>query len=296
MEERKEAPTHMQSRIWLEEPEAANPFAARSSHCHGYDVFGDMLGRAGWAEMIYLLFRGEAPTAPQAAAMDVLAVALANPGPRDASVHAAMCGGVGGSPAAASLIAALAVGAGSLGGSREILLAMETWSECGTDLEAWNRRLARPVSEPISVWPAMEHPPGFDPHGIGTPTPVKQLLEHLARALTTGESASETSANPASHAANEAKAAKPVKTAWLKANLQSLETLAGRPLSMAGAAAAGFADLGFSPQEGEMLYLMLRLPGAAAHALEQSAYGHKRFPFYKMELQDGPTQRGGKAA
>jgi citrate synthase len=45
-----------------------------------------------------------------------------------------------------------------------------------------------------------------------------------------------------------------------------------------------------------MLYLMLRLPGAAAHALEQSAYGHKRFPFYKMELQDGPTEREEKAA
>jgi hypothetical protein len=90
---------------------------------------------------------------------------------------------VGGSPAAASLIAALAVGAGSLGGSREILLAMEAWSECGTDLEAWNRRLTRPVSEPMSVWPEADHPPGFDPHGIGTSTPVKQLLKHLARAL-----------------------------------------------------------------------------------------------------------------
>lgn len=274
---------HMQSRIWREEPEAANPFAARSAHCHGYDVFGDMLGRAGWADMVYLLFRGEAPTAPQAAAMDMLAVALANPGPRDASVHAAMCGGVGGSPAAASLIAALAVGAGSLGGSREILLAMEAWSECGTDIDAWNRRLTRPGPEPISVWPAADHPPGFDPHGIGTTLPVKQLLEHLARALTTGNSSSETSVNPA---------ATTVKTAWLRANLQSLETLTGLPLSLSGAAAAAFADLGFSPQEGEMLYLMLRLPGAAAHALEQSAYGHKRFPFYKMELQDGPAQRG----
>ena len=88
-----ESKAHMLSRIWLEEPEEANAFAARSAHCHGYDVFGDMLGHARWADMIYLLFRGEAPTAPQAAAMDLLAVALANPGPRDASVHAAMCGG-----------------------------------------------------------------------------------------------------------------------------------------------------------------------------------------------------------
>ena len=50
-----------------------------------------------------------------------LALALANPGPRDPMVHAAMCGGVGGSHAAASLIAALAVGAGQSGGAREVL-------------------------------------------------------------------------------------------------------------------------------------------------------------------------------
>ena len=37
----------MQSRIWLEEPEHDNPFAARASYCHGYDVYGEMLGRAG---------------------------------------------------------------------------------------------------------------------------------------------------------------------------------------------------------------------------------------------------------
>lgn len=29
-----------------------------------------------------------------------------------------------------------------------------------------------------------------------------------------------------------------------------------------------------------MLYLLLRLPGAAVHALEQKRYGFKRFPFF----------------
>ena len=92
---------YMQSRIWLEEPEPNNAFATRAAFCHGYDVYGEMLGNAGWVDMIYLLFKGEAPTRAQAAALEILAVALANPGPRDASVHAAMCAGVGGSPAAA---------------------------------------------------------------------------------------------------------------------------------------------------------------------------------------------------
>src|SRR5690242_8530481 len=118
---------YMQSRIWLEEPEPDNPFAARAAYCHGYDVYGEMLGRSGWADMFFLLFRGEAPTRTQRSMLEILAVALANPGPRDASVHAAMCGSVGGSAAAASLMAALAVGAGSSGGAREIALVLEAW-------------------------------------------------------------------------------------------------------------------------------------------------------------------------
>ena len=273
-------PTHMQSRIWMEEPETDNPFAARAAYCHGYDVFGAMLGKAGWADMVFLLFRGEAPTRPQAAALEILAVALANPGPRDASVQAAMCGGVGGSPAAASLMAALAVGAGSLGGSREILLAMEAWSASGRNLGAWKDHWAHFRHSPLSaaqgdssvipsvtVWPGAEHPAGFDPHGISTATPVKQVLDRLA------------AAEPGSRAA------------WLSANLGGMEAAAGLPLAMTGAAAAAFMDLGFTPEAGEMLYLLMRLPGAAAHALEQGGYGHKKFPFYRMELQDGPETK-----
>lgn len=265
-----ENPSYMRSRIWLEEPEPGDAFTVRAAYCHGYDVYGEMLGKSGWADMVFLLFRGESPTPSQAAALEILAVALANPGPRDASVHAAMCGGVGGSPAAASLIAALAVGAGSMGGSREIVLAMEAWSACGRDIEAWRNhweRRAAPATEPIGIWPPAEHPAGFAPHGAGSATPVKQVLVHLA-ALDSDS-----------------------RSAWLFANLPGMEKAAGHPVSLVGAAAAAFVDLGFPPDQGEMLFLLLRLPGAAAHALEQGGFGHKRFPFYRMELQaasDGP--------
>src|SRR6187551_187717 len=132
-----EKPSYIESRIWLEEPEPSNAFACRAAYCHGYDVYGEMLGNAGWADMLYLLFKGEAPAPAQTAALEILAVALANPGPRDASVQAAMCAGVGGSPAAAALTAALAVGAGGAGGAREVLRAMQDWATCGRALDAW---------------------------------------------------------------------------------------------------------------------------------------------------------------
>jgi len=249
------------TRIWREEPELDNAFATRAAFCRGYDVYGEMLGRARWVEMLYLLFREEAPTAAQANLLEALAVALANPGPRDASVHAAMCGGVCGSTAASSLMAALGVGAGQLAGGHEVFLAMQGWAECGSDLDAWQKRLAGLEAIPGSIWPAPEHPPGFDPHGVSTASTVKQTLACLA-GFSVGTHLS-----------------------WLQKNLADMEAAAGCPLALSGVAAAAFSDLGFSPEQGEMLHLLLRLPGAAAHALEQTSIGYKKFPFGFVELE-----------
>lgn len=253
------------TKIWREEAEPDNPFAAKAAYCHGYDVFGEMLGAARWADMLYLLLRGEAPSAQQVAVLEMLAVALANPGPRDPSIHAAMCGGACGSTAAASLIAALGVGAGRYGGARDVFEAIDIWQAAGTDLAAWLAAAQAPAAEPIDIWPPREHPPGFDPHGVSTPTPVRQLLDKLQQLSPT-----------------------PCLT-WLVAQRPALEAAFGLPLALTGVAAAALADLGFSAKQGEMLYLLLRLPGAAAHALEQQDYGFKQFPFYPVELADDPA-------
>jgi citrate synthase len=253
------------TRIWQEEAEPDNAFAALSCHCHGYDVYGDLLIHASWIEYLFLLFRGEAPSTKQAKLLEGLAIALANPGPRDAAVHAAMCGGIGGSTSASCLMAALAVGAGASGGAREVRLAMEDWLACGTDLALWQKRLAvKPVADPADLWPAPGHPPGFDPYGVRCTTPVLQTLAHLS-SMDYGMS-----------------------LAWLHVNRLSLESAAGLPLAMSGVAAAALLDLGFSPAQGEMLFLLLRLPGTAVHALEQKDYGYKKFPFFRIELENDP--------
>ncbi|HEU0283226.1 MAG TPA: hypothetical protein VFQ99_05540 [Gallionella sp.] len=256
----------IRTRIWQEEAEPDNAFAAASCHCHGYDVYGDLLAHASWIEYLFLLFRGEAPTHEQARLLEGLAVALANPGPRDAAVHAAMCGGVGGSTSASCLVAALAVGAGASGGAREVFIAMEGWLERGTDLSLWQTALvSSPIENPADIWPAPGHPPGFNPHGVRCTTPVLQTLAHLA-ALDCAPS-----------------------LAWMQANRSSLESAAGLPLAMSGVAAAALRDLGCTPAQGEMLHLLLRLPGAAVHALEQKDYGHKNFPFFRVELENDPS-------
>jgi citrate synthase len=255
----------IRTRIWQEEAEPDNAFAALSCHCHGYDVYGDLLVHASWIEYLFLLFRGEAPSAEQAKLLEGLAIALANPGPRDAAVHAAMCGGVGGSTSASCLMAALAAGAGASGGAREVRLAMQNWHEHGTDLALWQTGLTvKPVADPADVWPAPGHPPGFDPYGVRCTTPVLQTLAYLS-GLGCGQS-----------------------LAWLQANRLSLESAAGLPLAMIGVTAAAVHDLGFTPAQGEMLHLLLRLPGSAVHALEQKDYGHKNFPFFHIELENDP--------
>lgn len=255
------------TRIWQEEPEPDNAFATRRARCHGYDVFGEMLGRARWVDMLYLLLRGEAPSASQARLLEMLAVALANAGPRDPAVHAAMCAGAGGSVAAAALMAALAVGAGQYTGAREVFLAMQDWEDCGTDLARWQARLASRPATPVGVWPAPDHAPGFDPHGARTPTTVRQALEAMAGIDAGGP------------------------LCWLAEQCAALELCSGMPLAMTGVAAAALHALGMDPEDGEMLYLLLRLPGAAAHALEQRRIGHKRFPFFRLELLDDPAKR-----
>lgn len=258
-----------ESRIWSEVAEPENPFAARVARCRGYDVFGDMLPRAGWADMVFLLFAGEAPTAAQRRLLEGLAVALANAGPRDPAVHAAMCGGTGRAPAAASLMAALAVGAGRVGGAREVFLAVTAWRQAQGDA---SRMLAILTAAPpcaVEVWPEDDSCPGFDPHSRVCPLPVRQTLAYLASAMPDGAMAS------------------------LAAHRGILEGQTRRGLTLTGVAAAAYADLGLHPDQAEMLHLLLRLPGAAAHALEVGAKSYKALPFGEIALSEEDLALGG---
>lgn len=262
------------SKLWREEASPDDPFTANACYCAGYDLYQEVLTRATLPEYLLLLFRGERPQPAAARALEILAIAIANPGPRDPSVHAAMCAAVGGSPNAAALIAALAAGAGVSGGAREVFYAMQRWVVCGQDLAAWQQHTEQqvPASTKLEVWPAPEHPPGFAPYGTACANPVLLTLAELVPLLPGGA------------------------LAWLAQHREALEAAVGRPLAMTGVIAAALHDLEFSPQTGEMVALLLRLPGAAAHALEQATSGLQRFPFFDIHISDDPaTQKGVRA-
>lgn len=256
--------------IWREEDDGIDVFSAHKCWCHGYDVFGQVLTRARFPEYLYLLITGARPSAAQARVLERTAIALANPGPRDVSVRAAMNAGAGGSTAASALIGALSVGAGLYGGARELYLAMLGVERCGEDLQAWRDFLpslsdewhqelgSTPEQFGGTYWPEPEHAPGFEPYADKTSLRTLQYLDAVC------------GAGPAS--------------AWLQQHLGDLEAAVENPISLLGVTAFAWRDIGLSAEQGEYLYLILRLPGAAAHALEQSTLGWRRFPFFREGL------------
>jgi citrate synthase len=250
--------------IWQELP-ADNPAQTQTARCHGYDVYGQMLGRCTMTQMLYLMVMGELPTPEQLKLLDSLAVALANPGPREQSVHAAMSAGVSRSPMASWLMSALAVAEGRYGGSYDVQECMQRWTELGPDLLAW--QVAMGPREAENIWPACSYPAGFAAAGPLTGPLVRQTLEQLTAVA----------ANPTG------------PLAWVLAHFDELEMAAKAEVAFSLVAATTFAELGMTPQQGAMLHLLLRLPGAAVHALEQSQLGHRGFPFPPAEKLPVPT-------
>lgn len=260
------------SDFWEEVAEDDNPFATKEAYCHGYNVYEDILQKATWFEYLYVMFKGEKPTEAQAKLLEKLAIALANPGPREASVRAAMNGGVAKAAHASSLMAALAVGAGQYGGSHEVYIVHALFDKCGFDLEIWREELLKPSDKSFAdIWLPMEHVPGFDPNGETTPAVLLNILDELAKIELEN-----------------------TQLTWLQDNREELESIAGYPMSITLIAAASLYALGFDEHQASMLFLILRLPGAAAHALEQRDVGWKKFPFFSdsIHLMNDPGDKG----
>lgn len=259
--------------IWHEIADDNDPFVAKACICAGFNVFEDILGKASWIEYLYLLFQQQQPTPYEIKLLNDLAVAIANAGPRDHSIQAAMSAAAGGSTLASCLMAALAVGAGQLNGGQEIFHAVTMWQRCGNDVVLWRHTLTEKTylnfqleinGHEYGTWPKLTQPPGFALHGLHCAAPTLQTLEHLANLTDTPTGST---------------------LRWLLLNRQTLEQASQLPLSMTGVVAATFTQLKLDPQQSELLYLLLRLPGAAAHALEQHRLCWRDYPFHPQGIK-----------
>lgn len=260
--------------IWYEEPEPDDPFTAATCYCHGYDVYGDILEKANYIDYLYLMFKGERPSKTQKEILEKVAMVLAHPGVRDNSVRAAMNGGAGGSQNAACLIAALGVGAGQYGGAHEVAKATALLSSNGMEMSNWQQTINNLNSSELDgadeedIWQSIDHLPGFDPNAVSCGTPVKQTLKLISHLEEKG------------------------MVFWIYKNRENLEKLAGNPVSMVLVISAALFDIGFNSDEAEMLFLILRLPGAAVQVLEMIGKGYRTYPFHHdaLHVLDDPNQ------
>ncbi len=263
--------------IWQEIPSVTNPFRPDRCLCSGYDVYGDLIQQASWIEYLYLLFKRERPNGKQAKLFNGISIALANFGPRDPSIHAAMAAGAVGCGAGASLIAAIGPAAGQLGGAHEVARLVENFQEMELDTENWLiwmgscNEQTKPWTDYEDVWPHSDHPPGLDPYAESASLTTLKALEYLA------------SISPGEH------------LTWLEREYKKIERHFNKGISLAFVAAAGLRDLMLDPEQAEMIYLLLRLPGAAAHSLECRYQGWKSVAFYEngLNLVDNPHGIGG---
>lgn len=248
------------SNTWEETPLRDAPQTLETLRCHGFDVFGEMLGQCGYAEFLLLLFKGAPPTRQAVKSFEALALAIAYPGATAPVTQAALAGSVGGSSSAACLMAALAIGGGYHGGSHELIDAMTLWDSCGFDVCAWKAAALGHSQKPSGAFPGSAKFPGWQPQEDSISPPVKALL----------------AAGMATHVGP--------RIAWLQSAAgEELLTLPGAgALNIVGAAAPYLLDLGFSADEAEMLWLWLRLPGIAKHILEYRKFGFRRFPTYAL--------------
>lgn len=243
----------LETAIWREVPNKDNDFQSEQCFCYGYDVYNDVLKNASWIDYLYLIISGTKPNSDQSSLLEKLAIVLANPGIRDLSVRAAMNAGVGKAPTASILIAALSVASGQFGGAKEISMVMDLWQK---NIGKNTFDLTIETDEEKDIWPDTDHVPGFDPHAEKSSAIIDACLTQLT----------------------QHKTAKYLH--WLKNSKEMLEQCSKQPLSLNGVIAAAFCDLGFTAQQSEFLFLMLRLPGAAAHAMEQEQLGWRKFPFF----------------
>ena len=81
------------TRIWREQATEENPYVAEKCACHGYDIL-ELASKRSYIDVLFLLFRGELPTAEQEQLLQRLMIAFINPGPRHPATRAAMNAGV----------------------------------------------------------------------------------------------------------------------------------------------------------------------------------------------------------
>jgi citrate synthase len=245
----------------------------------GYAV-EDLIGRVSFAEMVYLMTRGELPHPEAAKLLEAALVAAVDHGPQAPSIAAARMAitcGVGINNAMASAINML----GDVhGGAGEQCVAFYNAiaARIGAG-PAEERRLAEAVVTEVAALAqrGIRHVPGFGHRFHPRDPRAPRLLELVDRAVAAGAvSGRFASIGRAVEARLAADKGHPI------------------PMNIDGATGVVFAELGFPPPLCRGLFVLSRSVGALAHAFEELLSGERNkgpIPRQLIWTYTGPPAR-----
>lgn len=216
----------------------------------GYAV-EDLIGRVGFAEMVWLLLRGELPTKAEAALLETALMSAVDHGPQAPSIAIARMAATCGVGLQSAMASGLNVLGDVHGGAGEAAVAFYQTVAAYADPETGARtELDRFFAAGGTFLPGFGH--RFHPVDPRAP----RLMELVGEAAEAGT----------------------VKGTYLNAALAVEAELALRkdkiiPMNIDGATAVIFAELGFPPPLARGLFCLSRSVGLLAHAWEQTEQG-----------------------
>jgi citrate synthase len=247
-----------------------------SIRIRGYAI-EELVGRIGFAEMVYLMTRGELPDPAAAKLLEAALVAAVDHGPQAPSIAAARMAvtcGVGINNAMASAINML----GDVhGGAGEQCVALLNSIAARLAGDATGRHIAEAVETQLRALAEESHVPGFG-HRFHPIDPRAPPLLALVDAAAAGGAVSGRFA------------------AIGRAIEDALAARKGRriPMNIDGATAVVYAELGFAPPLCRGLFVLSRSVGALAHAFEEMQSGQRNkgpIPRHLLWSYTGPPAR-----
>jgi citrate synthase len=247
-----------------------------SIRIRGYAI-EELIGRVGFAEMVYLMTRGELPDPAAAKLLEAALVAAVDHGPQAPSIAAARMAitcGVGINNAMASAINML----GDVhGGAGEQCVALLNSIAARLGGDATERHIAEAAETQLRALAEESHVPGFGHrfHPIDPRAP--RLLALVDAAAASGTVSGRFAA--IGRAIEDALAARKGRRI---------------PMNIDGATAVVYAELGFAPPLCRGLFVLSRSVGALAHAFEEMQSGQRNkgpIPRHLLWSYTGPPAR-----
>ena len=220
----------------------------------GYAI-EDLIGRVSYAQMVWLMLRGELPTKDEADLLEAALVAAVDHGPQAPSIAVARMAVTCGLPLNGAMASAINTLDDVHGGAGEQTVAL--YADVAARIDA-GAALPEAASAALDAWQAAhgKHIPGFGHrfHPIDPRAP--RLLALVDAAAKKGAVSGRFAA--IGRAVESALAARTGRTL---------------PMNIDGATAVIFSELGFPPPLGRGLFLLSRAVGILAHAWEQTQQG-----------------------